>query len=419
MEPPRSPKRRRILSSINPPIPNDEDDASKRSHHDRIMSPDDFASPTDDVPTAQDDAPRQEASDRPGSDTTVPRPTKFRFKSESSRSLRRRERGEDDDDDDNRRRRHRHYRSRSPASRDRDRNESRERRHHHRRYHHHHRRHRRTHRSRSPPRPKEKEQEQERNPFQDPPLSPTTAFRESLFDAMADDEGAAYWESVYGQPIHVYPPPNITNTNNTTTSSSGGGGNSHHLDRMTDDEYAAYVRQKMWEKTHAGLLEARARREWEREEAGRRAEEEARVAREMERCLRRGQERRRRKGWRERWEGYVTRWAAWEEEGRKGGGGVKVEGIPWPKGAGGGSSAGDGTGVERETVRAFFVNGLGLDEVGEKEFAARLKEERVRWHPDKMQQRLGGQVEDKVMRDVTAIFQVVDALWNDTRKKGG
>jgi len=75
--------------------------------------------------------------------------------------------------------------------------------------------------------------------------------------------------------------------------------------------------------------------------------------------------------------------------------------------------------VEAEAVRAFFVNGIGLDEVGEKEFAARLKEERVRWHPDKVQQRLGGKVDEKVMRDVTAIFQAVDALWNDTRKNGG
>jgi hypothetical protein len=28
-------------------------------------------------------------------------------------------------------------------------------------------------------------------------------------------------------------------------------------------------------------------------------------------------------------------------------------------------------------------------------------------------------VDEKVMRDVTAIFQAVDALWNDTRKNGG
>lgn len=66
-------------------------------------------------------------------------------------------------------------------------------------------------------------------------------------------------------------------------------------------------------------------------------------------------------------------------------------------------------------VREFFVRGLGLDELGEKEFAARLKDERVRWHPDKVQQRLGGKVDDGVMRDVTAIFQVIDKLWSDTR----
>jgi hypothetical protein len=94
-----------------------------------------------------------------------------------------------------------------------------------------------------------------------------------------------------------------------------------------------------------------------------------------------------------------------------------VEGIPWPVEVS--SENGGEGGIQAEAVRAFFVNGLGLEELGEKEFAARLKEERVRWHPDKVQQRLGGQVEEKVMRDVTAIFQAVDALWNDTRKNGG
>jgi hypothetical protein len=47
----------------------------------------------------------------------------------------------------------------------------------------------------------------------------------------------------------------------------------------------------------------------------------------------------------------------------------------------------------------------------------RLKEERVRWHPDKIQQRLGGRVDEAVMRDVTAVFQIVDKLWTDTRSK--
>ena len=70
-----------------------------------------------------------------------------------------------------------------------------------------------------------------------------------------------------------------------------------------------------------------------------------------------------------------------------------------------------------EDVRAFFVRGLDLEELGERDFAARLKDERVRWHPDKIQQRAGGKVDEAVMRDVTAVFQVIDKLWNDTRPK--
>lgn len=202
---------------------------------------------------------------------------------------------------------------------------------------------------------------------------------------MADDEGAAYWESVYGQPIHVYP--------------STRPGPRGELERMTDEEYAAYVRQKMWEKTHAGLVEERERKAKEREERRRREEEGRRIAEEMERSLRRGEERRQRRGWRVAWETYLKKWDAWDGQ---------VEAVPWP--------VRDGGEIDEEGLRAFFVNGLALDELGEKEFAVRLKDERVRWHPDKMQQRLGGRVEGKVMKDITMIFQVIDRLWNDTRK---
>jgi hypothetical protein len=36
-------------------------------------------------------------------------------------------------------------------------------------------------------------------------IPPETAFRESLWDALGDNEGAAFWEGVYGQLIHIYP----------------------------------------------------------------------------------------------------------------------------------------------------------------------------------------------------------------------
>jgi hypothetical protein len=227
-------------------------------------------------------------------------------------------------------------------------------------------------------------------------LSPNTAFRESLFDAMADDEGAAYWESVYGQPIHVY-------SRDKPSSAGAAEGGGSEVDRMTDDEYAAYVRQKMWEKTHAGLIEERKRRDEEKKRKEAEREKARRITEEMERSLRRGEERRKRRAWREGWERYVAAWTAWD--------GKSVEGVPWPTRTG----TREGIGEEGAEVRLFFERGLDRDEVEDKVFAAKLKEERVRWHPDKIQQRLGGMVEEGLMKDVTAIFQVVDRLWNEIR----
>lgn len=231
-----------------------------------------------------------------------------------------------------------------------------------------------------------------------PALDPDAAFRESLFDAMADDEGAAYWEGIYGQPIHIYP----QEVPNRETG---------ELERMTDEEYAAHVRQKMWEKTHAGLMEEKARRAKRREERARRdreaeerMEEERRIQREVERSLKRGEERRRKREWAERFRDYGTGWESWD------GGADK---IPWP------TKSGRRKDVDEEEVRAFFVRGLDLETLGEKEFAAKLKEQRVRWHPDKVQQKLGGRekADERVMKDVTMVFQVIDTLYDDIRPK--
>ncbi|KAK8088044.1 hypothetical protein PG997_003005 [Apiospora hydei] len=201
---------------------------------------------------------------------------------------------------------------------------------------------------------------------------------------MADDEGAAYWEGVYGQPIHVYA--------NARPSAEGGG----ELEQMTDDEYAAYVRQKMWEKTHQGLLEERARREEAKRAKDDKEAEARRLTRQMEESLRRGEERRRRRSWREKYEDW-----------------------PVARSSSSSSSSSDGSRAEisPETVRDFFVNGLDPIEIGESVFLAKLKEERFRWHPDKIQQRLGAGFDENVRRDVTAVFQIIDKLWSDIRAK--
>ncbi|WYZ40518.1 hypothetical protein EsH8_IV_000859 [Colletotrichum jinshuiense] len=329
--PPPSPRRRHILSSVNP-----------EESHEATPNPTDRTS-------SGTTRPKEQAAD--DGENLRPRSSRIRLKSKPSRSSgshRHRDRDREDDDSGSGRH-HRHHR----------------------------RRHRRRSRSPTPP-----------NPYQPQALDPDAAFRESLFDAMADDEGAAYWEGVYGQPIHVY--------------SNERPGPQGELERMTEEEYSAHVRQKMWEKTHQGLLEERARREEARK---RKSEEEKRnrkLQEDMERSLRRGEERRRKKTWVRLWEEYTHGWSEWAGD---------VDRIPWPV------ESGRRKDIDEKEVRRFIVNGLAPEDIGEKEFAAKLRDERVRWHPDKMQQKLGGQVDDAIMKDTTAIFQIIDKLWADTRSK--
>lgn len=134
----------------------------------------------------------------------------------------------------------------------------------------------------------------------------------------------------------------------------------------------------------------------------RQKKEEARLAKEMEQALRRGEARKKAKSYEDNFAKYVKAWETWDGT---------QENIPWPTGSG------TRKGVVEKSVRSFFTNGIGND-VDSEEFAAKLKEQRVRWHPDKMQQKMGGkdQVTKGVMADITMIFQVIDTLYSDFRK---
>lgn len=365
---PSSPKRRHILSSINL----EESRPSPRREEGSVAQ--------DNTIKLEEDPPPQATGEDAAPEYNEHKSSKFRFKSKrrSHRPSRHRERDYDDGGKDASHRSSR-QRDRDEDAAEHNEDDERSRRHRHRRHHHRHRSRKERPRTRSPTPP---------NPHGPPPLSPETAFRESLFDAMADDEGASYWEGVYGQPVHVY-----------SNQKSGPQG---ELEQMDDDEYAAYVRQKMWEKTHQGLLEERARREEQKRQKDDKEKEARRLTKEMEESLRRGEDRRKRKSWKTRWEEYVQAWGVWDGE---------VENMSWP--VTGGSRAD----INSENVRDFFINGLDPLEIGEKQFLGSLKDERVRWHPDKIQQRLGIKFDDSVRRDVTAVFQVIDKLWSDTRSK--
>ncbi|GLI75685.1 hypothetical protein PoHVEF18_003947 [Penicillium ochrochloron] len=258
------------------------------------------------------------------------------------------------------------------------------------------------------------------DPTQPPPLSPSAAFRESLFDALGDDEGAAYWETVYGQPIHNYAVPEVPK------------GPDGELEQMSDEEYAAYVRSRMWERTREGMVEEQERLREERRRARKRESEAGEKERErwtferaMEESLSRGAERKRRKGWEGIWKEYVSRWeeigrvvekqgaaAAGTELKEDGEQGKEVESprlrnlLFWPV------ESGKRRDVNPDSVREFLRHAPNGDLLGT------LKMERVRWHPDKIQHRYSALgVEEEVMRSVTEVFQIVDRMWTEERDR--
>lgn len=226
-------------------------------------------------------------------------------------------------------------------------------------------------------------------------MDPDVAFRESLFDALADDEGAEYWEGVYGQPIHVYP--------NTYEGPQG------ELEQMTDEEYATYVRGKMWEKTHQHVLEEREKREKQRKERKERDREMEAERKEFEKrvseSLRRGEERRSKKKWKGLWEEYTRAWEGVADEASKPISSESPVGtieLPWPVES---AKASD---ISKERVEEFFRRAPPESS----NLPALLKIERVRWHPDKVQQRMGSRIQASTLKSVTSVFQIVDSMWS-------
>lgn len=237
---------------------------------------------------------------------------------------------------------------------------------------------------------------------------------------MGDDEGAAFWESVYGQPIHNYP--------NTYTDEETG-----ELERMNDEEYAQFVRRKMWEKSWEGIEAAREEQRQERErEKQKLRDEESRRAREsetrrenhifdaqIEASLRRGDRRKERKRWQNLWADYLTRWVELQSlaQNRPNPDGESEQlflrnKIAWPV------ETGKRKDVTRDEIERFVRKGTDSHESSGEEdaFSNAIKVERVRWHPDKIQQRYGFmEIDENTLKGVTAVFQVFDDIWSQLR----
>ncbi|MCJ1400943.1 hypothetical protein MMC11_004154 [Xylographa trunciseda] len=91
--------------------------------------------------------------------------------------------------------------------------------------------------------------------------------------------------------------------------------------------------------------------------------------------------------------------------------------IPWP------TKTGKLRDVSQEAVEEFLKKGPSEDIDGEKDgtegLTKVLKAERVRWHPDKIQQRYGALgIDERTLKSVTAVFQIVDQLWGEVKDHG-
>ncbi|KAI5203878.1 hypothetical protein E4T39_03933 [Aureobasidium subglaciale] len=268
------------------------------------------------------------------------------------------------------------------------------------------------------------------------PKDPDTAFRESLFDAMADDEGAAYWQGIYGDSIHAYPRPSVKDPQG-------------HLEQMSDDQYVAYVKTKMWEKKNPEVLrerlarqeaEATSRRrghdseddeyeedfEWvgsaekgyeKRSTKSRRLppRRETRESRhdkaflsDIDAALARGAKRKETKKYQQAWSAYLQRWQALKTSPPPPS--VSAEAllkeIPWPV------QSLVSTDVNKQNVEDFFANAPLEDDVRVKT----LKDESVNWHPDRFQRRFGGSgVNEETLKLATSVFQTIYEMWERMR----
>lgn len=190
---------------------------------------------------------------------------------------------------------------------------------------------------------------------------PEAHFRESLFDAMADDEGADYWQGYYGEPIHTYKRPTDV------------------MNEMSDDAYAEYVRQEMWKKKHE--KENAKRRKDKRHAKERDKEWEAKREEQSREAQQREQSR--------QTAALAARWSTYLREMQD------RQRIPWPV-----VSAEMSDVVDKNVVQFFHAapGDLGVT----------IRKMKVFWHPDKARQRWGDLVTEHAAAKITLISQIVN-----------
>jgi hypothetical protein len=235
-------------------------------------------------------------------------------------------------------------------------------------------------------------------------------FKDALFSALSDPDDARHWAQVFGSEIHVYPRPRAT---------------------MSDDEYAAFVRERVY--SHV-LDESRRRREahHRREEARRRAEQAAAQQRYYEETKRRMQEQFRRmyeaqmrtphpaqpnprnlRSAKQRWDDYLAAFQPpppdarldllllWQQSD-----------VPWP------TPSGLETDISEVNVRNFIKTyAVKYSEQAGGDWKKAVRQNQYFWHPDKFRQiqarkleKLSEEKKEAIMKRVTEVSQILNKL---------
>lgn len=204
----------------------------------------------------------------------------------------------------------------------------------------------------------------------DAPFDQDAFFREALFQ-------------IYGQPLHIYPRP----------------------ESMDDEMYMEYVKEMMWQNTQEAREEQQQRekqeREWRQERDKLREKERAwKTRHEYPPPIESMDAKENIDPAQRAWERYDQAWIALKNSTSPN----PPSKIPWPV------LSGRPKDVSRRHVEEFFQSAPPRST----SLIALLKAERVRWHPDKMQQKFRN-LDAETLRRVTAVFQDIDRLYATLR----
>ncbi|KAF8526050.1 hypothetical protein BU17DRAFT_41400 [Hysterangium stoloniferum] len=237
-------------------------------------------------------------------------------------------------------------------------------------------------------------------------------FRAKLFDAMQDDYDSRldHIEANLNDYAHV---PSRWRAADAARDPDNAGATDPNL--MGEEEYAEWVRENMWRRTHKAEMEERNRKKAERKAAKKRerdAREETKrleKEREAERIAKRELKARQRRL--EAWEYYETRWKKYmlsELPDKL----LKFHDISWPVF----SVPVTAEDLSQESISAFLLYGIEND--GPKVRKERIREALLRWHPDKFEGKMGAKLDlmqkDMVMEGVGIVARCLNTLMSST-----